>query len=110
MIKRGRQVESLISFYPARVWRNSAEAWLKRDQMRRGARLFSVGERPRNSAVQPVSAGLEHVTVVHLTAVDVQRDRASVGPRVGERVILERRDQAARGAALAATQFCLLNR
>ena len=98
MVKRGRQVESLISFYPARVWRNSAEAWLKRDQMRR-ARLLSVGERPRNSAVQPVSAGLEHVTVVHVTAVHVHGDGASVGPRVGKRVILERRDQAARGAA-----------
>src|SRR5215207_4056468 len=44
-------------------------------------------------AVRSITARFEHVTVIHLAAVDVERDGGLGRPPVGQRVVLERRNQ-----------------
>lgn len=64
-------------------------------------RLASViGQRFGDSAIASVVGRFEHVTVVHLAAVDVQRYRRAVRIRVGERVVLERWNETAGSTAL----------
>src|ERR1700682_4670325 len=58
---------------------------------------FLVGQRALAPHVAVVSGRFEHVARGHLAAVDVQGDRRRL-ERVGEDVVLERRNQAAGGS------------
>src|SRR5579863_4781142 len=57
-----------------------------------------VAERLVTAPIPVGAHGLEHVAVVHLTAVDVQRHGALVRERVADQVVLVGRDEAAGGA------------
>src|SRR5688572_13837276 len=50
-------------------------------------------------AVSAVTGGLEDVTMGHLPAIDMQGDRGAVGTAVRQRVVFERRNQAAGGSS-----------